>query len=325
MNRKFTYFVKNSPFLSSLARPFRAVLKKRWERQNRRHPLRRMRNYFKVYFGREPDLDHPRTMYEKIIWLEYCSDISLWTRLTDKVEVREFVRSRGLGEYLNEVYTVWDTMPSYDEFVAALPERCVVKTTHTGGSEGVFIISDRSSADLRDIYRRLGRSFSDRYGERTAQPHYLGIRPRIIVERLLINDLVPGQSMNDYKFFCLNGEPVFINAIGDRDMVHGHYIDQFYDLDMKPYIFAQQPRPKPLPVPASLPRMVSLARQLSQGMPFVRVDFYEQGGRPVFGEMTFTPGLDYFVSGYGEETLRLGERLDISGVPQTRRITPDMY
>lgn len=325
MIKKFIYLVKNNPVLYTLARPVRTLLKRRWERQNRRHPLRRMRNYFKVYFGREPDLENPRTMYEKIIWLEYCSDISLWTRLTDKVEVREFVRGRGLGDYLNEVFKVFETMPTYDEFVAALPDCCVVKTTHTGGSEGVFIIEDRDSADLRDIYRRLARSYADRYGDRTAQPHYKGIRPRIIVEHLLVNDLQPGRSMNDYKFFCIHGEPVFINAIGDRDFASGHYIDQFYDLDMKPFIFAQQPDPKPLPVPSSLPQMVKLARQLSQGMPFVRVDFYEEGGRPVFGEMTFTPGLDYFVSGYGEETLHLGERLDISAIPQTRRITPDMY
>ena len=34
---------------------------------------------------------------------------------------------------------------------------------------------------------------------------------------------------------------------------------------------------------------MELARTLSKGFPLVRVDFYEWQGKPIFGEMTFTP------------------------------------
>ena len=42
--------------------------------------------------------------------------------------------------------------------------------------------------------------------------------------------------------------------------------------------------------------MVAAAEKLGAGFDFVRVDFYEVGGRPLFGEMTFYPGsgLDKF-------------------------------
>lgn len=35
--------------------------------------------------------------------------------------------------------------------------------------------------------------------------------------------------------------------------------------------------------------MVEYARVLSQDFPFVRVDFYDVKGKPLLGELTFTP------------------------------------
>lgn len=39
--------------------------------------------------------------------------------------------------------------------------------------------------------------------------------------------------------------------------------------------------------------MLEMASTLSKGFPFVRVDLYEVGNTPYFGEMTFTPGAGY--------------------------------
>ena len=36
--------------------------------------------------------------------------------------------------------------------------------------------------------------------------------------------------------------------------------------------------------------MIELAEKLSDGMPFVRIDFYENDNKILFGEMTFYPG-----------------------------------
>lgn len=48
--------------------------------------------------------------------------------------------------------------------------------------------------------------------------------------------------------------------------------------------------PNPIPKPDSYEEMVCLAERLAEGIPFVRVDFYEIDGRPYFGEMTLYPG-----------------------------------
>lgn len=36
--------------------------------------------------------------------------------------------------------------------------------------------------------------------------------------------------------------------------------------------------------------MIKLAEKLSEGIPFVRIDFYENNGQVYFGEFTFFPG-----------------------------------
>lgn len=35
--------------------------------------------------------------------------------------------------------------------------------------------------------------------------------------------------------------------------------------------------------------MIDSSLRLSEGFPFVRVDFYDGENKPIFGEMTFTP------------------------------------
>ena len=47
---------------------------------------------------------------------------------------------------------------------------------------------------------------------------------------------------------------------------------------------------EPIPSkPQSLLSMISCAENLSKGVPFVRIDFFDFNGCPIFGEMTFTP------------------------------------
>lgn len=41
--------------------------------------------------------------------------------------------------------------------------------------------------------------------------------------------------------------------------------------------------------PNSLSQMIDSSLRLSEGFPFVRVDFYDGKNKLIFGEMTFTP------------------------------------
>ncbi|HVI91552.1 MAG TPA: ATP-grasp fold amidoligase family protein, partial [Dongiaceae bacterium] len=46
----------------------------------------------------------------------------------------------------------------------------------------------------------------------------------------------------------------------------------------------------PVPAPACLTEMIRGAEILAADFSFVRVDLYEVGGKPLFGELTFYPG-----------------------------------
>ena len=48
-----------------------------------------------------------------------------------------------------------------------------------------------------------------------------------------------------------------------------------------------------VPKPFSLSKMVEIASKLSNGFNFVRVDLYEINNKPMFGELTFLPGMSH--------------------------------
>lgn len=322
---QFLFWIQNNRLLLKAASPVKTLIKKRWEKQIKKHPLRRFNKLHKLYFGRSLNLWPPETLCEKFLWMEYATDVSQWRTLTDKVAVRDYITSLGLGAYLPEVYHVLDELPAFDDFVALLPQQCVVKTSHSGGSEGVRVIPSKDDCDLVEVYNAMSKSMHDRYGERLGQPHYVGIKPRLIIEEFLSNaegDFAA--PLDDYKFMCINGSPVVINAIGERDIKNHTSLDQYYSLDMELLPWEKQQSGKTVRRPRLLKEMVDLAGKLAKPFPFVRVDLYDTTRGIVFGELTFTPGFDFFIGTYGEKVLHLGERIDLSGQRQINDI-PQEY
>lgn len=85
--------------------------------------------------------------------------------------------------------------------------------------------------------------------------------------------------------------------IGDRSTAET--ID-FFDTEWNHQEFvglnpAAGPAVVPPVKPANLDTQIQIARQLSKGMPFSRIDLYETGQHTYFGEITFYPA-----SGMGE-------------------------
>lgn len=54
------------------------------------------------------DWKHPRDLNEWIHLLIEKSDAGVWAMYADKVRVREYVKSKGLGHILLPQYGVWD-------------------------------------------------------------------------------------------------------------------------------------------------------------------------------------------------------------------------
>lgn len=71
---------------------------------------------------------------------------------------------------------------------------------------------------------------------------------------------------------------------------------EWYDTS-KPVFFKEVPRP------VCFDEMAQIASKLSQGFPYVRVDLYAISEKPIFGELTFTPGFDAFYTTEYEKEL----------------------
>ncbi|MDR1453261.1 MAG: glycosyltransferase [Candidatus Margulisbacteria bacterium] len=264
-----------------------------------RQPQAYTEKLFYRKFRRRINWDKPRDFNEKIHWLKFYSNTSRWPELADKYRVRAYVQSKGLGSALNKLYAVYATPQEID--LQALPRSFALKANN--GSGDILLVPDKTKITRGKILRHFGRR--KYFGVDTAEPHYLKIPPKIIVEKLLREDSGHSASLIDYKFFCFHGEPKYIYVCWDRDERKVDHLRETYDsrwrLVKNAYPRAGRYQSRGLPRPKSFAQMQKMCRRLAKGFPFVRVDWYEVEGRPVFGEMTFTPAagfIDYYTPAF---------------------------
>ena len=242
-----------------------------------------LRIRYAVAFKKWLHLKHPRTFNEKINWLKlYYKNVEL-SKFADKYEVRDYVQKQAGASYLNTLYGVYSNVEDihWDD----LPQKFVLKATH--GSGWVIICTDKNHFNFenakKEMQKWLNLNFYDLWGEGV----YKHLRARIVCEKYLEGDSNTG--LVDYKFYCFNGQPKFLHVDVDR-FSEKHYIN-FYDLDWNklPIRKGFPSSPQLNSKPDKLDEMISVAEKLSQNLPFVRVDLYEEQQQVVFGEMTFYP------------------------------------
>lgn len=258
----------------------------------RRHPVFVQRIRYLIRYKKILNLKKPVLFEEKIIWLSFYSDTSLWPMLTDKYEVRKYVEAKCGKELLNELYGVYQYPDEID--YEGLPVSFVLKTTNGCGNN--IFVKDKKNIEIKNVNDLLSKWLKYPYAELTGQAHYAKIKPKIIAEKLLRQSLLSDSSIIDYKFYCIDGKPHYILVISDRIINSHQYKLMRYDLDWKAYpeYCAPERVVKYYERPETLNKMIQYARQLSEPFPFVRVDFYEIDQKVLFGEMTFTPASDDF-------------------------------
>ena len=230
-------------------------------------------------FGRAIDWANPKELNEKIRWLQFYSDTSLWPILADKYLVRDFVKEKGLEHILVPLYGVWKNVNDINFY--ELPKSFVIKTNH--GCGDVYIVKDKNNYDIDKMKKGLRKSLSKVYGWK--------IPSLIIAEKLLTNDNVQSSSIVDYKFYCFNGKPFCCGVFYDRGADHNA---SFYDMNWQRHDEWRSERLSSVQVkefdkPITFDKMKEACMILGSDLPFVRLDFYESGGNLFFGEFTLTP------------------------------------
>ena len=245
---------------------------------------------YRVKMGEKLDLDNPKTFNEKLQWLKLNDRKDIYTNMVDKAEAKNYVASVIGKKYIIPTIGVYDTFDDID--FNRLPQQFVMKCTHDSG--GLVICRDKSKLDIEAARKKINKCLKSRFYYRGREWPYKNVRPRIIVEKYMVDDDL--NELRDYKFFCFDGVVKFFKVDFDRFKSHKA---NYYDKDAKLLKFGEAVCPpdfgRGIKMPKSLKKMIELAEKVSNNIPFVRMDFYSVNDAIFFGEMTFFPA-----SGFGK-------------------------
>lgn len=272
------------PFV--LARRWFLSKRENWLAVNRPQELAALK-YMQQMGGKELNWGDPQDLNEKINWLKFNTDLTEWTRLSDKYRVREYIKERGREDLLVPIYGCWEKAEDID--FNTLPDKFVLKTNHGCGT--VMLVEDKSKLNLKEIRKELNSWLKIKFGVRTVEPQYVNIKPLLIAEKLLDNDNSESSSLVDYKVWCFDGKAYCIMVCANRIIGVGMNLC-FYDLNWNPLPDMLSGHHKDdriyIEKPQCLEELIRDAEDLAKGHPEVRVDFYIVNNKIYFGEMTFT-------------------------------------
>lgn len=297
---------------------FRYTFKRLKEKQIRRRfyndDYEYINRVYKNTFGKFPNLENPSTFNEKLAWEKLYWRSKVAEQCSDKYSVREFVKSRGCGLYLNELFGVYERIDDID--FLKLPESFVLKTTNDSG--GVFLCKNKNDKEkLEDGISKIRKYYSMPEYNLYKEWVYYHPEKRIICESLIrTNDQ---KAPKDYKIFCFNGEPAFLFVASDRETTVKF---DFFDLSWNHLNVKNGHKNSKAPIekPANLDEMLNVARKLSKGFPHVRVDLYNENGNIIFGELTFfhfAGNVRFYPNSFDEE---MGKKFDLSMIPSNEII-----
>ena len=251
---------------------------------------------FRVKMGRWINWRHPKTLNEKIQWIKLYDRKKEYTRIVDKLEFKNWIEEKIGKGYTVPVLAVWDGFDDID--LNTLPEKFVIKPNH--GSGGTYIHTGNEKADIGKIRELVGYWFDLNHFKTGCEWAYKDVRKKLFAEELL-EYANPFGGVPDYKFFCFNGVPTYVQVFSYQAEHYNfdvqprlNYFQAFYDMDWQLQELRQGVPHKnhievDLPKPENFEKMKELAAKLTQGMPFARADFYNIDGRVYAGELTFYP------------------------------------
>lgn len=268
-----------------------------------------LKMYYKYKIGKKLDLDNPKGFNEKLQWLKLHDKNPDYIKMVDKYEVKSYI-SKTIGkEYLIPTIGIYNDVEEID--FNSLPDKFVIKCTHDSGS--VMVCKDKKSFDIENVKKRLKKYLKRNYYYGGREWPYKNIQPRIIIEEYMVDK--EQTDLNDYKFLCFNGKMKCSFVCTNRYSKEGLNVT-FFDRDWHKMPFERHyPIDKgDIKKPKNYELMIKLAEELSQGIPFVRVDFYEINNKVYFGELTFFPGNGFEEFTPDEWDYKLGEMIDLSVV-----------
>ena len=277
----------------------------RWLKNVKKSDLDCINEIYKSYCGHLPNLDNPTKFSEKMQWLKLHYRNELMPVVGNKYTVREYLTKIGYGYLLNDIIAVYYDIKDFD--LEELPNQFVLKASHSSGWN--LVVKDKSRINWSIWKKHMKYWLSHDIVWNGREWHYGEMKPSIVCEKYLEDN---SGGLMDYKFYCFNGTPKFLQVNVDRGLPTS--TQNYYDLNWTLLPFGKTYKHNPnvnAEKPVNFDEMVRLAVELSQPFPYVRMDFYEANGRVYFGEFTFFPcsGMpDFIPSGWDD---KVGDMLNL--------------
>ena len=263
--------------------------------------------YYRRIFGRKLNLKEPKTFNEKIQWLKLYDRNPTYSKMVDKYEAKNYVENKIGKEYIIPTLGVWEEFDKIN--FSELPNQFVFKTTHDSG--GVVIVKDKDKMNLVKTKKIIEDSLNNNYYLQGREWPYKNVKHRIIAEKYMVDE--SGYELKDYKFFCFNGIAKVMFIASDRQNTNEETKFDFFDMEFNhlPFTNGHPNSNKIIIKPKSFEKMKKLAEILSEGIPQVRIDFYDINGNIYFGEMTFSHWSGFVPFIPDEWDYRLGSMINL--------------
>lgn len=234
------------------------------------------------------DLNMPKTFTEKKQWYKMYYSEDLWM-LVDKVAFKQYIKEKIGDGYTIPLYGAWNTVDGLKEAWASLPEEFVLKSNASDNGRNIIFVHNKSKtrfSDIkRDVYTWLNPMQTLNDSNCIA---YKKVIPQILAEEYKSNFK---NQLYDYKFFCFNGKPYCMYVAIEHFDKTDDYPITFYDLNWKRMDVSYGSHgTTDIPRPIHFDEMKILAEKLSEGFPFLRVDFFDTEEKLYLAELTLYPG-----------------------------------
>lgn len=246
------------------------------------------------------NIKNPKRFNEKIHWLKLNPCILEGELLADKFRVREYIKKTIGEKYLVPLIGVWDNINDIN--LENLPQKFAIKANHGSGMN--IICPDKQEIDWKKARKKMDFWLKHSQYCISREWQYKNTTRKIICEEFLEYDIT------DYKFFCFNGEPKFIQVDVDRFKNHrrAFFTDKW---ELAPFTTLYK-HPDTLPQkPKQLYEMLDVVKKLAKDYKFVRIDLYIHNEQIFFGEITLHPegGCGIFIP--DEYDYKIGEMINI--------------
>ena len=263
-----------------------------------------IQKFFYWELARFPNIFDCKDYNDKVQWLKLFDQDVLLIDCADKLAVKSYIRQKIGGQYLPETYQIGERWSDIN--FSRLPNSFVLKTNHDSGT--VVLVGDKNKFDYVKTEEQFKKSLSSDYGVELGEWHYQHIKPKIFAEEYLGE--VDCNPPADFKFHCVGGELAFVQYIYDRGSITKERIldgkgfnlkinlDHDFQYDDEDYKISEE-----------FIEAGRIAKELSLGFKYLRVDIFIVERKIYVGELTFFPKSGMY---HGDGQKVLGDFLDFS-------------